>query len=124
MRKINDYYSRKAKKDKYPARSVYKLEEVQKKYRILKPGQRVLEVGPGPGRLLLSAAQRVAPNGEVVGIDSSKVSVRVGESADLLEVVCDTKQLQQNRALSKRHLKALLFARFHCECPILLGKLK
>jgi ubiquinone/menaquinone biosynthesis C-methylase UbiE len=35
----------------------------------LKPGQRVLEVGPGPGRLLLSAAQRVLPNGEVVGID-------------------------------------------------------
>lgn len=35
----------------------------------LKPGQRVLEVGPGPGRLLLPAAQRVLPGGEVVGID-------------------------------------------------------
>lgn len=35
----------------------------------LKPGQRVLEVGPGPGRLLIPAAQRVLPGGEVVGID-------------------------------------------------------
>ena len=35
----------------------------------LKPGQRVLEVGPGPGRLLISAAQRVLPDGQVVGID-------------------------------------------------------
>lgn len=35
----------------------------------LKPGQRVLEIGPGPGRLLLPAAGRVAPGGEVVGID-------------------------------------------------------
>jgi ubiquinone/menaquinone biosynthesis C-methylase UbiE len=35
----------------------------------LKPGQRVLEIGPGPGRLLLPAAQRVLPGGEVVGID-------------------------------------------------------
>ncbi len=35
----------------------------------LKPGQRVLEIGPGPGRLLIPAAERVLPDGEVVGID-------------------------------------------------------
>lgn len=35
----------------------------------LKPGQRVLEVGPGPGRLLIPAAGKVLPGGEVVGID-------------------------------------------------------
>lgn len=35
----------------------------------LKPGQRVLEVGPGPGRLLIPAAKRVLPGGEVVGLD-------------------------------------------------------
>lgn len=35
----------------------------------LKPGQRVLEIGPGPGRLLIPAAERVLPGGEVVGID-------------------------------------------------------
>ena len=35
-----------------------------------KPGQRVLEIGPGPGRLLIPAAHRVLPHGEVVGIDS------------------------------------------------------
>lgn len=34
-----------------------------------RPGQRVLEIGPGPGRLLIPAAQRVLPGGEVVGID-------------------------------------------------------
>jgi len=33
----------------------------------LQPGQRVLEVGPGPGRLLIPAAWRVLPGGEVVG---------------------------------------------------------
>jgi len=35
----------------------------------LRPGQRVLEVGPGPGRLLIPAARRVQPGGEVVGLD-------------------------------------------------------
>lgn len=35
----------------------------------LKSGQRVLEIGPGPGRILIPAAQRVLPEGRVVGID-------------------------------------------------------
>ncbi len=35
----------------------------------LRPGQRVLEIGPGPGRLLIPAARRVLPGGEAVGID-------------------------------------------------------
>jgi len=35
----------------------------------LQPGQRVLEVGPGPGRLLIPAARRVLPGGEVFGLD-------------------------------------------------------
>lgn len=35
----------------------------------LKPGQHVLEVGPGPGRLLIPAARRVMPGGQVVGLD-------------------------------------------------------
>ncbi len=35
----------------------------------LRPGQRVLEVGPGPGRLLIPAARRVLPGGEAAGVD-------------------------------------------------------
>jgi ubiquinone/menaquinone biosynthesis C-methylase UbiE len=35
----------------------------------LRPGQKILEIGPGPGRLLIPAAGRVLPDGEAVGID-------------------------------------------------------
>ncbi len=35
----------------------------------LQPGQRVLEIGPGPGRLLLPAARKVGPAGKAVGVD-------------------------------------------------------
>ena len=35
----------------------------------VRPGQRVLEIGPGPGRLLIPIAERVLPGGEVIGID-------------------------------------------------------
>ena len=34
-----------------------------------RPGEKVLEIGPGPGRLLIPAAKRVMPGGEVIGID-------------------------------------------------------
>jgi ubiquinone/menaquinone biosynthesis C-methylase UbiE len=33
------------------------------------PGQNVLEIGPGPGRLLIPAAKRVLPGGKAAGID-------------------------------------------------------
>ena len=35
----------------------------------LRAGQRILEIGPGPGRLLVPAAKRILPDGEAVGID-------------------------------------------------------
>ncbi len=69
MRKINDYYSKKAKKDKYPARSVYKLEEVQQKYKFLKRGDSVLDLGCYPGSWSLYASEVVGPKGIVVGVD-------------------------------------------------------
>lgn len=69
MRKVRDYYAQKAKKDKYPARSIYKLEEVQQKYNFLRRGDSVLDIGCFPGSWSLYAAQVVGPKGVVVGVD-------------------------------------------------------
>ncbi len=69
MRKINDHYSQKAKKENYPARSVYKLEEIQKKYKILKKGQRILDLGCHPGSWSLFASKTAGNKGSVVGVD-------------------------------------------------------
>lgn len=53
----------------------------------LKPGQHVLEIGPGPGRLLIPAARRVLPGGEVVGIDIQPgMTDRLNERAKKLNV--------------------------------------
>lgn len=69
MRKINDFYSKKARKDKYPARSIYKLEEVQRKYKFLRRGDSVLDLGCYPGSWSLYASEVVGPKGIVVGVD-------------------------------------------------------
>ena len=72
-----DHYTKKARKEKHPARSVYKLKEIQQKYRVLKKGQRVLDLGCAPGSWLLYAAGIVGDKGRVVGIDKKPVTVNV-----------------------------------------------
>ena len=69
MRKVQDHYFKKAKKENYPARSVYKLEEAQKKYTLLKTGDTVLDLGCHPGSWSMYAARIVGPEGLVVGVD-------------------------------------------------------
>ena len=72
-----DHYTRRAKKERYPARSVYKLEEIQQKHRLMKKGSRVLDLGCSPGSWLLYAAGLTGEKGQVVGIDLKSVTVRV-----------------------------------------------
>ena len=70
-----DHYTRQAQKDNFAARSVYKLQEIQKKYRILKRGARVLDLGCAPGSWLQFAAQTTGPQGRLVGIDLTPVTI-------------------------------------------------
>ncbi len=73
MRKVKDFYYKKAKKEKYPARSVYKLEEIQHRYNFLRRGDSVLDLGCSPGSWSLYASEIVGPKGIVVGIDLQEV---------------------------------------------------
>lgn len=70
-----DHYTRRARKEHYPARSVYKLAEIQKKHRILARGDRVLDLGCAPGAWLLYAAEQVGDRGFVLGVDLNPVTV-------------------------------------------------
>jgi 23S rRNA (uridine2552-2'-O)-methyltransferase len=69
----SDHYTRKAKKEQFPARSVYKLQEIQQKFKLMRPGHRVLDLGCAPGSWLLYAAKLVGDKGQVVGIDLKPV---------------------------------------------------
>ena len=57
LKKIKDYYFRKAKSDGYVARSVYKLEEIDKKHSLLNRGDHVLDLGCSPGSWLQYTAE-------------------------------------------------------------------
>jgi 23S rRNA (uridine2552-2'-O)-methyltransferase len=85
VRKVQDYYFKKAKKENYPARSVYKLEEAQKKYRFIKSGDTVLDFGCYPGSWSIYAARVVGPQGLVVGVDLQEAKkVSIAKAAEII----------------------------------------
>ena len=72
-----DHYSRRAKKERFPARSVYKLQEIQQKHGLIKKGGKVLDLGCSPGSWLLFAAKMTGNRGQVIGVDLKPVSSQV-----------------------------------------------
>lgn len=64
-----DRFFQQAKRDGFRARSAYKLEEIQKRFRLLRPGARVLDLGAAPGGWCQIAAREVGPRGTVLGLD-------------------------------------------------------
>ncbi|MCF8037750.1 MAG: RlmE family RNA methyltransferase [Desulfohalobiaceae bacterium] len=73
MKKYRDHFFQKAKQDKYPARSVYKLQEIDRKFSLFRPGQRVLDLGAAPGSWALYVAKKVGLSGQVLAVDRQAV---------------------------------------------------
>ena len=91
MKKIKDHYFHKAKKDGYAARSAYKIEEIDKKYRIIRTGNKVLDLGCSPGSWLQYASIKVGNSGHVLGVDLQPVKISLPShvkviQADIFEV--------------------------------------
>jgi 23S rRNA (uridine2552-2'-O)-methyltransferase len=72
-----DHYFRKAKEENFAARSVFKLEEIDKKLRLFKPGQVVLDLGASPGSWSQYSSQKIGEKGRVLGVDLSPVNVKL-----------------------------------------------
>jgi 23S rRNA (uridine2552-2'-O)-methyltransferase len=70
-----DHHYRRAKQEGYAARSVYKLEELDRRYHLLAPGFYVLDLGCHPGSWLQYCAARVGPGGRVLGVDLQPVDL-------------------------------------------------
>ena len=65
----HDRYYKKAKHEGYRSRAAYKLLELQQRYRLLRLGDKVVDLGAAPGGWLQVAAKVVGQKGKVIGID-------------------------------------------------------
>lgn len=67
--KPHDTYFKKAKQEGYRSRAAYKLLELQQRYRLMKSGDRVIDLGAAPGGWLQVAARMIGQSGKIVGVD-------------------------------------------------------
>ncbi len=68
-RQINDPFVHKAKADGYRSRAAYKIIEIQEKYRIIKRGMVVVDLGAAPGGWSQVVSTMLKDNGKVYAID-------------------------------------------------------
>ncbi len=69
MKEVKDFYYKKAKKENYKARSVFKLEEAQNKFKFIKPSDNILDIGCSPGSFSQYMLNKIIKSGSVVGVD-------------------------------------------------------
>ncbi len=70
-----DSFHQRARRAGYVARSVYKLEEIDQRFKLFGKSQRVLDLGCAPGSWLQYAAERVGPGGTLVGVDRGPIEL-------------------------------------------------
>lgn len=71
--KPHDRYYQRAKQEGYRSRAAYKLLELQQRYRLLRPGDAVVDLGAAPGGWLQVAANIVGQKGRVIGVDLQNI---------------------------------------------------
>lgn len=94
-----DRYTHRAKKEGFAARSVYKLEEIDKRLRLLKPGGRVLDLGAAPGSWTQYAGPKVGPKGKVVALDLEPLRVPVPPHVKVLRLDIFATPIEELQAL-------------------------
>jgi len=72
-----DFFFKEAKKQNFAARSVFKLEEIDQRFHLLKTGMKVLDLGAAPGSWSQYTSKKVGSAGRVLAIDLQKVGLKL-----------------------------------------------
>jgi len=102
QRQLNDPYVARAKREGYRSRAAFKFLEIDDRYRLLKPGMRIVDLGAAPGGWSQIAAARVGSvdgKGTVVGIDLLEIEPIPGVALAVMDF---------NDADAPERLKAML----------------
>ncbi|MEE2664735.1 MAG: RlmE family RNA methyltransferase [Myxococcota bacterium] len=107
-----DHFHQRAKREGVRSRAFYKLEELQRAHRLMRRGDRVIDLGCWPGGWLQCAAAVVGSRGRVVGVDLATIEPALGE-ANAVALVGDL----ADRTLAVRLREVLAASR----CDVLLS---
>lgn len=80
-----DYFSKKAKAEGFPARSVFKLKELDYRFKIFSKSIRVLDLGASPGSWMKYASEKIGEKGLVLGIDRNPLKRGLNPNEDFIQ---------------------------------------
>ncbi len=80
-----DTFYRAAKKQGFVARSIFKLEEIDHDFRLIKPKARVLDLGCSPGSWLQYVEKKIANGGYALGIDLAPLALSFGPHVEFIQ---------------------------------------
>ncbi len=72
-----DHYFKKAKEQNFAARSVFKLEEIDEKLKIIHPRQLILDLGASPGSWSQYCSKKIGPQGRILGVDLTQIDLKL-----------------------------------------------
>lgn len=98
-----DYYFKKAKDENYAARSVFKLQEIEERLRVFKPGQSVLDLGAAPGSWSQFASKVIGPTGRLLGIDLTPIPLAL---ANAVFIAADLRDLDLHQVFAEHGFTA------------------
>jgi 23S rRNA (uridine2552-2'-O)-methyltransferase len=75
-----DHYFLKAKKENFAARSVFKLEEIDQKLKIIHPNQKILDLGASPGSWSQYCSKKMGPGGRLLGVDLTEIKLKINNA--------------------------------------------
>jgi 23S rRNA (uridine2552-2'-O)-methyltransferase len=81
-----DHFSRRARQEHFASRAVYKLADLDRKFQLFRPGQRILDLGCAPGSWLQYLSSRVGPQGLVLGLDQQALKLVLGPPVQFRQV--------------------------------------
>ena len=81
-----DGFFRKAKREGYRSRAAYKLLEINQRFRVIRAGHVVVDLGAAPGGWLQVAAELAGPRGRVLGFDLQPIQPLSGRQAQGFEL--------------------------------------
>ena len=98
--KVKDHYFKKAKKENFLARSIYKLEEIDQRFKLIRPGDSICDLGYYPGSWIQYCSKKVGPNGHVIGIDIKEPNLKLNSLSNIKLFQYDIFSLENLAALA------------------------
>ncbi|HHD92060.1 MAG TPA: RlmE family RNA methyltransferase [Candidatus Portnoybacteria bacterium] len=104
MRSIQDYYFKKAKEEKYLARSVYKLQEIDQKFHFFCFGNFVLDLGASPGSWGQYILSKIGPKGIILALDIQPLKINHRQIIFVQKDIFQISTNELNNILTKYNL--------------------